>query len=80
MSTEACACPPKHVEYLSEGLALNAVTLHKMRNPNCEGAEWFPCGDHFHIGHHTALQGYACKTDPEHVAAGERIWNGGRHE
>lgn len=30
-------CPPNHAEYLSQTLADNAVILHKMKNPTCEG-------------------------------------------
>lgn len=47
-------CPEgKHVAYLSQMLADNAVTLHLMLSPTCTTIQAFECGDHFHIGHTT---------------------------
>lgn len=44
-------CPPDHMEYLSQMLADNAVTLHSFTHPGCTGIRAFECGDHWHIGH-----------------------------
>lgn len=44
-------CPPDHIEYLSEMLAENALTLHDFMHPGCVGIQKFRCGDHWHIGH-----------------------------
>jgi hypothetical protein len=54
--------------YGSQALAENAVILHRLSLPNCEGIEWYPCGDHFHIGHPSLAAGGRCKSDEEHLA------------
>lgn len=53
-------CPPGHVEYPSEMVANNAVTLHMFVHPGCTKIEAFECGDHWHIGHHSPLDKANC--------------------
>lgn len=55
-------CPPRHTIYLSEQVARNAVWLHRAAHPGCPAFGHFPCGDHFHVGHPTPLDGQRCKT------------------
>lgn len=66
-----------HVDYLSQMLADNAVTIHQLRHPNCGGFHSFPHGDHFHVGHPSVSVGLACKRDPDHVATAQRIHHQG---
>jgi hypothetical protein len=49
------------VEYPSAMVADNAVTLHLFSAPDCKTFHRYPCGDHFHVGHHRAAAGDACK-------------------
>lgn len=65
-------CPPNHTEYGSEFLGNNAVTLHRMKNPYCEGVMMFPCGDHFHVGHTEPAIGQRCKANAELAYQRER--------
>lgn len=67
-----------HHPYDSEYLATNAVTLHGLAHTNCAGLKSFACGDHWHVGHHTAHESQLCKNDPEYQIAQERRHNGGR--
>jgi len=73
MSKTACG---DHLHYDSQTLAENAVTLHLLSLPNCGGIDWFPCGDHFHIGHRSIAIGNRCKNDAEHLAMAERRRHG----
>ena len=59
--TTVAPCPPRHVEYLSAMLADNAVVLHGIANPSCQGFAAFPCGDHYHVGHTSPEVGNRCK-------------------
>ena len=54
-------CPPDHVAYGCQQMADNAVTLHGIAYPFCEGIRAFPCGDHFHIGHPKRESGRMCR-------------------
>lgn len=63
-------CPREHVEYGSQMLADNAITLHLMRCPWCVSIEVFACGDHFHIGHNDPKLGKDCK------ARDAEVWEG----
>lgn len=55
------SCPEgKHIEYLSQMLADNAVILHKFLSPTCDTIVAFECGDHFHIGHTSKAGKTAC--------------------
>ena len=60
MSDRECETPG-HFRYDSEMLANNAVTLHRLASPDCEGIYAFPCMDHFHIGHRKPSQSARCK-------------------
>lgn len=53
-------CPPRHVEYLSQMLADNAMTLHSFIHPGCPGTDRWECGDHWHIGHKTKEDKQIC--------------------
>lgn len=66
-------CPPRHVEYASQGLAVNAVFLHELAFPQCPGYHWFPCADHFHVGHKKRVAGDRCKSDEEHRTSQRRL-------
>jgi hypothetical protein len=55
------ACPEDHLEYASETLAANAYVLHHWVNPSCQAFAWFPCGDHWHVGHPDRVLGEQCK-------------------
>lgn len=61
-----------HVDYDSQQLADNAVILHEMAFPYCQGIHAFECENHFHIGHRSRRIGEQCKNHPEHLAAERR--------
>ena len=61
-------CPDGHTVYLSQMLADNAVTLHRIRDAHCPAYSAFPHGDHWHVGHPSKGDGDICK------AASVRVW------
>lgn len=67
-------CPPRHAAHASEMLADNAAALHRIAFPNCPGYNAWPCGDHWHTGHTSYVNGQACKTDPVHEATKRRLF------
>lgn len=54
-------CDADKIEYPSAYVAANAATLHQLAVPECTAIRYYPCGDHFHIGHKHTAAGDACK-------------------
>lgn len=58
--TARCPNMLTHVEYASEMLARNMVTIHELAD-QCTAFHHWPCGDHWHVGHKTKAAGDWCK-------------------